>query len=77
MSMSELEITQGERNFYEYMIGNADKFYDSLFHAILLATAKQKKELAKAFPEEVACVGYYQNVEGYWVEIKSRIESGK
>lgn len=70
----ELNLTNGERNFYDYMVGRADKFYDSLFHTILSATAQNKKQLSKAFPEEVASVGFYQNVEGYWTQLRDRIE---
>ena len=71
----ELQITNGEKNFYDFMLNKGDKFYESLFHTILLATAKHKKALSKAYPEEVACVGFYQNVEGYWIQLKTRIEN--
>lgn len=72
---NDLQVTKGEKHFYSFMTGNADKFYDSLFNTILTATAKQKKMLGKAFPEEVAAVEFYQNVEGYWKQLKIRIES--
>lgn len=77
MSDYELKLTKGERNFYDFMVGEADKFYDSLFRTILIATAKNKQLLSKAFPEEVASVSYYQNIEGYWTQLRARIEEEK
>lgn len=74
MATDELKLTTGEKNFYDFMTGKANKFYESLFNTILYARVVDKKLLQKAFPEEVTAVDFYRNVDGYWHELKSRIE---
>lgn len=68
------EITQGECNLVDWMVGRSGKFLDCLFAAISAADEKNMRKLEKGFQEEVEAFMNYLSVTGYRERLLHRYE---
>ena len=67
-------ITNAERKLYEWQYGTLGSFYKGLYTIISKADTKNKEKLRKAYPEEVKTITKYQEEEGYWEDVKLRMQ---
>lgn len=69
-----ININEGEKIFCEWQLGQTGGFFKHLIEAIIRADSTNMEKLSKSFPDLVAAVNCYQNVEGYWEDLKRRYE---
>ena len=67
------EVTRWERELFFYHRGTAGGFYKKLVDAFIHADGENTARLLMAFPEELIPVQRYRNEEGYWEDLKKRI----
>ena len=66
------ELNKGEKKFCEFQLGMTGDFFTALIKAMFLADVNNVRKLKLAFPEVMATVKQYQNMEGYWSDLKDR-----
>ena len=69
-------ITNAERElyFWQYYPENLGGFKEALWKAISRADDNNKASLAIGFPEEVEAYQRFAHEEGYWTEVKKKME---
>lgn len=70
-------ITDAEMRLYYWQRGTAGSFTSALFELIGKADTFNKYKLSKGFPDEVAVFIRYQEEQGYWDKLKSKIEKDR
>lgn len=68
------ELTQGEVDLYYWQYNKLGGFMTKIFDAMSVADNTNLKKLSKAYPEQVAAYRRYCNENGYWNNIKDRMQ---
>lgn len=68
-------VTEAEKDLYYWVYEQLGSFSTYLFKAIANADSSNLFKLSKGFPEEVQVYKRYANEEGYWVNLKTRVEN--
>ena len=69
------ELNQGEIDLYFWQYGKLGSFKEHLFKAISKADTVNLNNLKKGFPEQVNAYRNYSNTEGYWEQVKQKMEN--
>jgi hypothetical protein len=72
--MSTKKLSEGEKLFCEWQLGMTGSFFSKLIEAIMIADSGNLEKLYESFPDLVDTVSKYQNVAGFWDDLKSRYE---
>lgn len=71
------ELTEAEETLYFWQMGSSGSFTTNLFKSIACADTVNLSRLAMGFPAEVQVYKRYANEDGYWQNIRDRMERKK
>ncbi|OHB71899.1 MAG: hypothetical protein A2W23_06525 [Planctomycetes bacterium RBG_16_43_13] len=71
------EMTKGERFVYFWQHNMLGSFMSILAEAISAADAKNTAKLALGFPEEVEAMRNFSNMDGWWVNLREKVQAMK
>ena len=67
-------ILPGEKFIYDWQYGRLNEFHRYLIQAMLYADINNLSKLGKGFPEEVAAYRKFTSEDGWWENLKMRVE---
>ena len=70
--MNGVEFTRGQMFVLGWQYQFAGSFMKALAEAMVKADVYNMAQLGRGFPEEVAAMNAYQNIDGWWLNLQKR-----